>query len=66
MNDIWGIKNTKDKQGIDQLKSDIKTVYKYGKNKIEARDKFIKIKIEKSKARKVLNYMDKNKIEYEL
>ena len=66
INDYWGIKKTQEKQGIDTLKSDIKTVYKYGKGKVAKHRKFIKVKIEKSQARKVLSYMDNNNIEYEL
>jgi len=66
MDDFWGVSQTKDKQGINQLKSDIKDTYEWGKKKVEKHRNFIKIKIEKSKARKVLAYMDKNDIEYEL
>jgi len=66
MEDFWGIKQTQEKQGIDQIKADVTTAYKWGKGKVAEHKKFIKIKIEKSKARKVLVYMNKNNIEYEL
>ena len=66
MDDYWGVSQTKEKQGINQLKSDIKGTYEWGKEKVAKHRNFIKIKIEKSKARKVLAYMDKNNIEYEL
>ena len=66
MEDYWVVGKTPEKQGIDKMKGDIKGTYEWGKEKVAKHKKFIKIKIEKSKARKVLSYMDKNNIEYEV
>jgi hypothetical protein len=66
MEDFWGVGKTQEKQGLQKMKGDIKGVYDYGKKKVALRKKFIKVKIEKAQARKVLDYMDRNYIEYEL
>jgi len=66
MEDFWGVGKTQEKQGINKIKSDVKGTYEWGKKKAFLHKKFIKVKIEKAQARKVLDYMDKNYIEYEL
>lgn len=66
MQDVWGVKKGQDKQGIQQLKRDIGTVYKYGKEKYTKYKGTTTVKIPNKDMQKVLKYMDKNGIEYEL